>query len=67
MQATHDPKTNTLTITLPCPPLPKSAAELPLSDTGKTRKFCNSGGNKPTTVMIAGQSLIIGVNAYIKA
>lgn len=67
MNVTHDPKTNKLTIVLDCPAAPKDAASLPLSPSGKTRSFVNTGGNKPTSVTIAGQPLIVGAMAYIKA
>lgn len=66
MQVTHDPKKNTLTIVMPCPPI-TTADSLPLSKTGKTRSLTSSNGNKPTSVMIAGRPLTVGVNAYIKA
>ena len=52
---------------MPCPPLPKAETELALSPSGKTRGFVNSGGNKPTSVMIAGKPLNVGVITYIKA
>jgi hypothetical protein len=67
MQVTHNPKTNELTIVMPCPPLPKAETDMPLSPSGKTRGFVNSGGNKPTSVMIAGKPLNVGVITYIKA
>lgn len=67
MQVTHDPKKNTLTIVMPCPPMPQNESELPLSATGKSRAFASSGGNKSTSVMICGKPLQVGLNAYIKA
>jgi hypothetical protein len=35
------------------------------SSTGKTLSVASSNGNKPTAVMIDGQNLVIGFNAYI--
>ena len=36
------------------------------SASGKTLSVASSGGNKATTVMVQGQPVIIGLNAYIK-
>jgi hypothetical protein len=45
--------------------------EIPLhaprpSSSGKTLTVASSNGNKPTTAMIHGQSVIVGVNAYLQ-
>jgi hypothetical protein len=36
------------------------------SSTGKTRIVATSGGNQATTVMVQGQPVVIGLNAYIR-
>lgn len=38
-----------------------------LSPTGKTLSVASSHGNVPTTVMVQGKPLTIGLNAYIRA
>ena len=45
--------------------------EIPLhaprpSSSGKTLTVASSNGNKPTEATVNGQSVIVGVNAYIK-
>jgi len=37
-----------------------------LSPTGKTYSVASSHGNTPTTAMVEGKPIIIGLNAYIK-
>ena len=52
-------KDNVLHIEIPLhPPHPSSS--------GKTLTVARSNGNKPTDVQINGQTVIVGVNAYIK-
>ena len=36
------------------------------SRTGKTRVVASTHGNQPTTVMVDGKPVIVGVNAYIR-
>jgi hypothetical protein len=38
-----------------------------LSPTGKTKSVASSHGNKATEVIVEGQKVIVGVNAYIYA
>lgn len=38
-----------------------------LSPTGKTFSVASSHGNQPTTAMLDGKPVIVGLNAYIKA
>ena len=38
-----------------------------LSATGKTKIVASSHGNQPTSVIVDGKPLTIGLNAYIKA
>ena len=45
--------------------------EIPLhaprpSSSGKTLTIASSNGNKPTTAMVQGHPVIVGVNAYIQ-
>ncbi len=66
---THDPSTKTMNATLEnnllVVRIPINAVPTP-SASGKTLSVASSGGNKATTVMVAGQPVIIGLNAYIK-
>ena len=52
---------NELVIRLPLNPTPVRSA------TGKTLVVASSHGNKQTEATVNGQSVIVGVNAYIKA
>ena len=54
-------KGKNLVITLPL------FAEPRLSQSGKTLVVASTKGNKETAVEINGQSVVVGVNAYIKA
>lgn len=38
-----------------------------MSGSGKTRLVATSSGNKPTTVIVEGKPVTVGVNAYISA
>lgn len=49
-----------LIISIPMNKVPES------SKTGKTKVVASSHGNQPTTLMVDGAPVIIGVNAYIK-
>lgn len=55
-------KGDNIVITIPAntknPPLSKAS--------GKTRIVATSGGNKDTGIEVQGQSLYVGVNAYIR-
>jgi hypothetical protein len=37
-----------------------------LSATGKTRLIASSNGNQKTDILVKGQTVVIGLNAYIK-
>lgn len=46
--------------------------EIPVSEptpssTGKTLSVASSHGNQPTAVQVNGKTLIVGLNAYVKA
>lgn len=56
---TIDEKAQTLTIVLPLQPPTPSAS-------GKTLVVASTRGNIPTTALINGKPVTIGVNAYIK-
>ena len=45
--------------------IPMNAVPTP-SASGKTLSVASSGGNRATTVLVNGQPVIIGLNAYIK-
>ena len=45
--------------------IPKNAKPV-LSSTGKTLQVASSHGNTPTNLIVDGQPLTVGVNAYIK-
>ncbi len=54
-------KNGILTVEIPC----DETASTP-SKTGKTLAVASSNGNKPTSCLVKGKPLIVGVNAYIK-
>ncbi len=57
--ATIDPKAKTLTLVLDLEnPTPSSS--------GKTLVVASTRGNTPTTAIVNGQPVVVGVNAYIK-
>lgn len=58
--ATINEKANTLTIVLPLQPPTPSAS-------GKTLVVASTRGNIPTTAIVNGKPITIGVNAYIRA
>ncbi len=37
------------------------------SASGKTLVVCSTHGNQPTTVLVKGKPVIVGLNAYIRA
>lgn len=53
-------KDGVLTITIPVNQNPSP------SSTGKTLCVASSHGNQPTSVLVDGKPVIIGLNAYIK-
>ena len=67
MSATYElrPATKTapavLVVTLPVNPEP------PLSSTGKTRIVASTHGNQPTTLTVNGQTVKVGLTAFVKA
>lgn len=67
MSATYEirPATKTapaaLVVTLPINPEP------PLSSTGKTRIVASTHGNQPTALTINGQTVKVGLTAFVKA
>lgn len=50
---------NELVVRLPLNPTPRPSAS------GKTLVVASTNGNKPTEARIQGQTVIVGVNAYI--
>jgi hypothetical protein len=57
--ATIDPKAKTLTLVLDLEnPTPSSS--------GKTLVVASTRGNAPTTAIVNGKPVVVGVNAYIK-
>jgi hypothetical protein len=42
-------------------------AQPPLSSTGKTRIVASTHGNQPTTLTVDGQTVKVGLTAFIKA
>lgn len=56
---TAEIKNNNLVITIPMQTPTPSAS-------GKTLVVASSHGNTPTTVLIDGQPVVVGVNAYIR-
>lgn len=67
MSATYElrPATKTapavLVVTIPV------NAEPPLSSTGKTRIVASTHGNQPTTLTVNGQTVKVGLTAFVKA
>lgn len=67
MSATYElkPATKTtpavLVVTIPVNPEP------PLSSTGKTRIVASTHGNQPTTLTVNGQTVKVGLTAFIKS
>lgn len=67
MPATYElrPATKTapavLVVTIPVNPEP------PLSSTGKTRIIASTHGNQPTTLTVNGQTVKVGLTAFIKS
>lgn len=67
MSATYEirPATKTspavLVVTIPVNPEP------PLSSTGKTRIIASTHGNQPTTLTVNGQTVKVGLTAFVKA
>jgi len=59
MKATIDEKNKTLTIVI-------DLEEPRPSSSGKTLVVASSHGNQQTDAMVKGQSVIVGVNAYIR-
>jgi hypothetical protein len=60
-EMTAEVKNGQLVITLPLRKEPKPSAS------GKTLVVASTSGNQPTAVQINGETLIVGVNAYIAA
>lgn len=50
-----------LVVTIPVNPEP------PLSSTGKTRIVASTHGNQPTTLTVNGQTVKVGLTAFVKA
>lgn len=67
MSATYElrPATKTapavLVVTIPV------NSEPPLSSTGKTRIVASTHGNQPTTLTVNGQTVKVGLTAFVKA
>jgi hypothetical protein len=61
LTAKFDSKGN-LVVTIPADKKAKA-----LSASGKTRRVASSQGNKATELMVDGQAVVIGLNAYIYA
>jgi hypothetical protein len=57
---TYDPKTQVLTLSVKCQSPAPSAS-------GKTLVVATTHGNQPTEVQISGKTLVLGMNAYIRA
>jgi len=58
---TVEKKGNNLVITIPMQQNPTE------SSTGKTLCIASSRGNQPQALQVAGKTVYVGVNAYIKA
>lgn len=56
----YDPKAQTLTLVI------KTQSPAP-SASGKTLVVATTHGNQPTEVQISGKTLVLGLNAYIRA
>lgn len=64
LDLTVDRKRNTMTLVLKINPA-KTAEDLPLSKSGKTRMVMTTGGVALTGVKHLGRELRIGVNAFV--